>query len=216
MTAPKNVILTSLHGRRVGLNVEGDLVVAGKVVTNVTSEVGALVASLNITEELVDGPVRKVKLTCVAMPLVLTDESGVTVWSGTKIYDFPAGMLLFLGANIVGELTGVEVNATFVGDVALGTATADNTATPMVTVQQDLLQNTAVAAATAKVAPVDAVSVATALTESGARWHDGRATAKDMHLNFLIDEDGANATSTGLFTGTIEFAYIILGAVDPT
>ena len=211
-----NTILTSLHGRRIGLNSEDDLVVGGKVVTNKTAEVGALVASLNITEDLVDGPVRKVKLTLTATPLVLTDESGVTIWSGTKIYDFPAGVLLFLGANIVGELTGDDVNATFDGDVALGTATADNTATPMVTVQQDLLQNTTLAAATAKVAPVDAVNVATALTESGARWHDGRATAKDMYLNFLIDEDGANATGVGSFTGTIEFAYIILGAVDPS
>ena len=211
-----NTILTSLHGRRIGLNSEDDLVVGGKVVTNKTAEVGALVASLNITEDLVDGPVRKVKLTCAATPLVLTDESGVTIWSGTKIYDFPAGLLLFLGANIVGTLTGDDVNATFDGDVALGTATADNTATPMVTVQQDLLPNTTLAAATAKVASVDAVNVATALTESGARWHDGRATAKDMYLNFLIDEDGANATGVGSFTGTIEFAYIILGAVDPS
>ena len=214
--ANKNTILTSLHGRRIGLNVDGDLVVNQKVVTAVSAEVGAIVGSLNIVEELVDGPVRKVKLTMTAMPLTLTDESGVTIWSGTKIYDFPAGMLLFLGANIVGELTGDDVSATFDGDVALGTATADNTATPMVTVQQDLLQNTTLAAATAKVAPVSAVNVATALTESGARWHDGRATAKDMYLNFLIDEDGANATGVGTFTGTIEFAYIILGAVDPT
>lgn len=214
--AGENTILTSLHGHEIGLNKNRDLVVGGKVVTAKTAAVGAIVASLNIVEELTDGPVRKVKLTCTATPLVLTDESGVTIWSGTKIYDFPAGALLFLGANIVGTLTGDDVNATFDGDVALGTATADNTATPMVTVQQDLLQNTTLASATAKVAPVSAVNVATALTESGARWHDGRATAKDMYLNFLIDEDGANATGVGTFTGTIEFAYIILGAVDPT
>lgn len=214
--ATDNSILTSLHGKEIGLNANRDLIVGGKVVTNKSAEVGALVASLNITEELIDGPVRKVKLTCTATPLVLTDEAGVTVWSGTKIYDFPAGMLLFLGANIVGELTGVDVAATFNGDVALGTATADNTATPMVTVQQDLLENTTLVAATAKVAPVNAVNAPTALTESGARWHDGRATAKDMYLNFLVDEDVANATGVGTFTGTIEFAYIILGAVDPT
>ena len=210
-------ILTSIHGREIGLDEDRNLIVGGKQVTDKAAAVGAIVGSLNIVEELIDGPVRKVKLTMTAMPVTLTDESGVTIWSGTKIYDFPAGLILILGANVVGELTGASVNAAYEGDVALGTATADNTATPMVTVQQDILPNTAIAAATSKVGPINAVTSDTNEgTDSGLRTIDGRATAKDMYLNFLIDEDAANATAAGAFTGTVELAYIILGAVDPT
>jgi hypothetical protein len=40
-----------------------------------------------------------------------------------------------------------------------------------------------VASATSKVATVDAVSAATALTESGARWVDGTGTAADIISN---------------------------------
>lgn len=212
---PNNTILTSLHGRRIGLNVDGDLVVNQKVVTAVTAEVGAKNGA-TVTETLLqDGVFRKVRLDCVALPIPLTDEADTTVHGGIKVYDFPAGLLLFMGANIDGDLTGVDVAATFDGDVALGSTEVDNTATPMVTTQQDLLANTTLASATAKVAPVDAFTVPALLTESGAVWLDGRATAKDMWLNFLIDEDGANDTTDGAFTGTIEFIYAIIGNVDP-
>jgi hypothetical protein len=68
-----------------------------------------------------------------------------------------------------------------------------------------------VAAATAKVAVVDAVSVATALTESGSRWIDGTSTAIDMFLNLVIDDDATHTAGSATFTGTITFTWSILG-----
>ena len=208
-------ILTSLHGLEIGLDADRDLIVGGKQISDKAAEVGAKNGTAVVETSLIDGVFRKVKLTCTALAIPLTDESGVCVHGGYKVYDFPAGLLCFMGASVVGELTGDDVNATFDGDVALGSTEVDNTATPMVTTQQDLLANTTLAAATAKVAPVDAFTVPGLLTESGAVWLDGRSTAKDMWLNFLIDEDGANATADGAFTGTIEFIYAIIGNVDP-
>jgi hypothetical protein len=149
-------------------------------------------------------------LTCTATPLVLTDDAGVAVYGGVKVYDFPAGLLLIFGAVIDGSITAVQVLATFDGDVALGTATATTGAT-LVSTEADIMPSVELTTAVAKVANCDAVSAATALTESGARWFDGTTTAKDMYLNFVIDEDAANDTSTGSFTGTIEFMWAILG-----
>ena len=202
-------ILTSIEGKLCGLDVNGNLIVGGVQVTDRSAETGAKNGS-TVVDETVDGPVRKVKLTCTATPLVLTDESGTVVYGGVKVYDFPEGLLCFLGGVIDGSITAVEVLATFDGDVALGTATA-TTGASLTGTEADLLQSTALTQAVAKVANCDAITIATALTESGARWLDGTTTAKDMFLNFNIDENGANATDVGSFTGTIEFAYIILG-----
>ena len=203
-------ILTSIHGERIGLDVDGNLVVGGKKVTDITAEIGAKNGS-SITEEVTDsGCFRKVKITCVATPLVLTDDPDVAVYGGVKVYDFPEGLLLFLGGVIDGAITAVDVLATFDGDVALGSATA-TTGSTLTGTEDDLLQSTALTQAIAKVANCDAITIGTALTESGARWMDGTTTAKDLFLNFVIDEDAANATSTGEFTGTIEFIYTILG-----
>lgn len=160
--------------------------------------------------ETIGGCIHKTVLTCTATPLVLTDESGTVVYGGVKVYDFPAGALCILGATVSGTMTGVEVLATWEGDVALGTATATTGAT-LIGTEADIMQSVAIAAATAKVGTVAACSLATALTESGARWFDGHSTAKDCYLNFVVDENAANATSTGAFTGTVTLAWINLG-----
>ena len=65
--------------------------------------------------------------------------------------------------------------------------------------------------AVAEVANCDSQSIATALTESGARWLDGTSTAKDMFLNFVIDDNAAHGAGTATFTGTISFLWSVLG-----
>jgi hypothetical protein len=209
--AGENTVLTSIHGREVGLNADRNLVVGGKVVTDKAAAVGAKNGA-TVTEVLIDGPVRKVTLTCAITPIVITDEAGQGQFGPVKVYDFPEGLLLFLGAVIDGSFTvdDSEMTDTFDGDVALGTAAAAD-AQGQDGTTDDLLQTTAMTQAIAQVANCDAVTIATKLTESGARWHDGTATAKDMYLNFEIDDQAAHITGTGSFTGAIQFAYIILG-----
>jgi hypothetical protein len=73
------------------------------------------------------------------------------------------------------------------------------------------MQEVDVAAATSKVASVDAVSAATALTEAGARWLDGTTTAIDMYLNLVVDDDASHTSGTGTFTGTVTITWINLG-----
>lgn len=205
-------ILTSLHGKRVGLDVDNNLIVSGKQVTDISSAVGAKAGSTVTETTLVDGPVRKVKLTCAATPIVFADDAGVAQYGGVKVYDFPAGLLLFFGAVIDGSLTLTEAAwiDTFDGDVALGTVTATTGAT-LVSTEADLMISNALTQAVGQVANCDAQSSATQVAESAALWADGTATAKDMYLNYVIDDNAAHAAGNGTFTGTIEFAYMIIG-----
>ena len=205
-------ILTSLHGKEAGLDSGRNLIVGGKQITDISAEVGAKNGSTVVETSVVDGPVRKVKLTCTATPFALADSAGAGQYGGVKVYDFPSGLLLFLGGVIDGSITLTEAAwlDTFDGDVGLGTAVHGD-ADGLDGTAQDLLQATALTQAVAQVANCDAVSIATALTESGARWHDGTTTAKDMYFNIEIDDNAAHTAGNGTFTGTIEFAYMILG-----
>lgn len=155
----------------------------------------------------------KTVITCTATPVAVTDDAGVAQYGGVKLYDFPEGLLFTAGAVIDGALTlgttGTIIN-TFTGVVALGTATAGTGAT-LTGTEADILQSTALTTAVSKVAVCDAISVATALTESGARHLDGTGTAKDLYLNFAIADDVTHTSGTGSFTGTVTVVWAILG-----
>ena len=193
--------LTLPAGGIVGSGTKGALVPAG---------IGTMTAV-----EYVYGNLHNVTITCTAMGFVMLDEAGVTGHGGTNIYTYPEGLICNLGAVIDGSITGAGdayQSATWDGDIALGTTLVDNTATPMATTQQDILQNTDTTTAIAQVGNCDAQSIATILTESGARWLDGTAAAKGMYFNTLTDESADNEDGgTNTFTGTIEFSYLVVG-----
>ncbi len=169
---------------------------------------GATVASA----EYGDGILHKTVLTCTATPLTFGDEAGQGQYGGVKIYDFPEGLLATLGAVISGSitLTAPAVN-TWGGHIGLGLeAPVDHQDAANKTGQ--VMPKVATGTAAAKVAVVGAVSVAAALTESGGRWLDGTATAKDLFLNLLITDNVAHDnTITGTFTGTVTITWINLG-----
>ena len=153
-------------------------------------------------------------LTCTATPVTITDDSGVAQYGGVKVFDFPEGLICIQGAIVTGSLT-AGVTGTIIdnwdGDVSLGTVTA-TTGSTLTGTEADIMASTAVSAgASDKIGVVDAVSVATALTESGARWLDGTATAIDMFLNFVIDDDATHTSGTAAFTGTVSFVWMSLG-----
>ena len=151
------------------------------------------------------------KLTITAKSISISDDAGVAQYGGTKIYTFPQGLILCYGAVVDGALTGyASLIDTFNGDIALGTATATTGAT-LTGTEADIMPSVALTQAVDEVAVCDAVSVATALTESGARWMDGTSTAKDMYLNFVIDDNAAHGAGTATFTGTVTFLWAFLG-----
>lgn len=180
-----------------------------------TAGAGAKNGSTVVAEEIGDGLIHKTILTCTATPITISDEAGQGQYGGVKVYDFPAGLIATLGAVIDGSVTlGVTgtITATWDGDVALGTAAPSDHATGLVAANTGrFLQSTATTTAAAKVAVCDAVSIATGLTESAARWTDGTSTAADLFLNFLVDDDASHTAGTGTFTGTITITWINLG-----
>lgn len=210
-------IRTEIFGRQLGIGPSGDLVVNTKYsnlqLTDV-SNVGAKNGTTVSVQEMGNGIINKTRFTLTATPITISDDAGVAQYGGVKIYDFPAGLLCTLGAVVTGTLT-AGVTGTIIdnwdGDVALGTATATTGAT-LTGTEADILQSVSVSAGNSdKLGVVDAVSVATALTESGARWHDGTATAKDMYLNFLIDDNATHTAGTATFTGTVDLIWTIIG-----
>jgi len=179
--------------------------------------IGAKNGSTVAVTEYGDGVLHKTVLTCTATPITITDDAGVAQYGGVKVYDFPEGVICCFGAVIDGALT-AGVTGTIIdnwdGDVSLGTATATTGAT-LTGTEADILPSTSVSAgASDKIGIAEAKPVPTALTESGARWLDGSATAKDMYLNFVIDDDATHTSGTARFTGTISFLWANLGDIS--
>ena len=158
---------------------------------------------------------KRTVLTLTATPITISDDAGVAQYGGVKVYDFPEGLLAVQGAVVNGVLiagvTGTIIN-TFTGFVSLGTVTAGTGAT-LTGTEADIMPAVALTTAVAKAAVTKAVSVATPLTESGARWLDGTATAKDAFLNFVIADDATHTAGSATFTGTVEFIWAKVGDV---
>ena len=171
-------------------------------------------ASTNVYE-YGDQVARQTVIECNAISVTITDDAGVAQYGGVKVYDFPEGMTLIKGAQVNGAITLGVTTGTYIdnwdGDVAIGTVTATTGAT-LTSTEADIMQSVAVSAgASDKIGVVSAASVATVLTESGARWMDGSSTAKDMYLNFVVDDDATHTSGTAVFTGTIVFNWEMLG-----
>jgi hypothetical protein len=207
-------ILTSLHGRRIGLSTAGDLVVnppgggANRQLTNVAN-VGAKNGSTVTVQEFGDGILNRTQLTFAATPITMRDtEQG----GGVKIYDFPAGRILIMGAT--GSITvtttstlASTLNASVTCNWGIGSVTQANAT--LATTEQNFLNVTAfTSSATINVASAasngSGIAVLTSL--------DGTSTAIDAYLNLAVagatDIDG-DATVT--VTGTANLFWINLG-----
>lgn len=174
-----------------------------------TADLGTKVGA-TVTNEDTLTVFKRTKLHFNATPITITDDPGVIQFGGIEIYDFPLGHVLVQCATIVGDLTlGVTgtIIPTFTGIAGLGTTIAVAGAT-LATTQSDILPGAAIVTAVAKVAHVD-IAPLPAIPNSGARWSDGRVTAKKLFLNFKITDDATHTSGTGTFTGDVEFIWSI-------
>jgi hypothetical protein len=167
-----------------------------------------------IVEDNFDGGLlRRVKLTCTALPISVADDAGVAQYGGVQVYTMPEGIICLHGAVVNGTVTmgatGTFIN-TWAGVFALGSATA-GTGTTLLTTEATWLQSVAISAATTKVGTLQGYPVATQVTEAGARWYAGQATPGPVFLNLAIADDATHTAGTGTFTGVIEMVYMVLG-----
>jgi hypothetical protein len=206
---------------RVGsLDLIDDLVVTGTAAISSTltvtgaqltgSGVGAKNGGTVTASEQGNSVVHKTILTLAATPITLVDEAGVVAYGGVKVYDFPAGAILMLGATADLAITksSAGVNTDWDGDFGIGTVTASNNAT-LSSTEQNILPTTATPQAAAGATTAKGQSTA---TENAVL--DGTATAVDAFLNVLVDDTDHNVNGTPcnlLFTGTITLSWVNLG-----
>jgi len=178
-------------------------------------DLGASNGSTVAATEYGDGIIHRTVLTLTNHATTMNDEAGTIAWGGTKIYDFPAGAIQILGAVVdlsVTLSTNSGINADFDGDCALGTAIATNADNALSSTEADILASFATNQAVNSVAAVEGQGCSLV-----AASLNGVATAKDMYLNYLVDDDDhdvANGTNGKLLsTGTITVHWINLGDI---
>lgn len=147
-----------------------------------TTSAGAVaaVSGLSVEEKSV-GQVHVTTLTFLDMAVALTDNAGVVAYGGKKVYDWPEGLILNLGASADLNLTksSTGVNADWDGDISLGTVTASNNAT-LLSTEANVIPSTSTPQAVAGVTTGDMESIAaapTALTDSSSGTADGTIEA---------------------------------------
>jgi len=157
-----------------------------------------------------EGIVHKTVLTLTDHAIALSDEADTVAYGGSKIYDMPEGAILTLGATADLALTksSAGVNDDWDGDFAIGTVTASNNAS-LASTEQDILPTTATPQASGGATTATGQSTA---TENAVL--DGTGSAKDVYLNFLVDDadHDVNGTACNLIVnGTITLHWINLG-----
>lgn len=206
----------SLHGRV--LTVDGDTgrLESPVVETAINGGVGTKTTSTTVTCREFGSPVmHKTQLICVDTPISVADDAGVAQYGGISLYTFPEGIVCLHGAVIQGTLGVVSgtIIATFGGVIALGSATAGTGAT-LVTTEATWLQSSALTAAVSSVSAIGAAfPVATQITESGARWYNGSATAGPVFLNVAITDDATHTAAVLKYNGTITLVWTLLADI---
>jgi len=157
---------------------------------------------------------RETTFTFTDTAIAMVDEAGVVAYKGTKIYDFPAGNILVLGAtaDLVLKKSSAGIIDAWDGDFGLGTVTASNNAT-LSSTEQNIIPTTATPQATGVGAA--ATTTAKGINAAAIAPLDGTATAIDLYLNFLIDDTDHDVTGTPanliVSSGTVKVYWINLG-----
>lgn len=145
--------------------------------------------------------------TFVNTPVVLADNAGVVAYGSLKIYDFPTGPILFLGAiaDLAITKSSAGVNADWDGDIAFGTAAASNNAS-LSSTEANVIPSTATPQAASGATTGDCLSTS---TESGTVV-DGTGTAVDLYVNLLVDDADHDVTGTAcnlILNGTLTLSW---------
>lgn len=171
------------------------------VVGAVTSGVAALSA-----KEYGTGVVRQTVIAISGLSVAMTDADTAGCHGSQKLYDFPAGSILVLGAltnlMITAGAGGIADGAAVVGAIG-STATATDNAT-LSTTEANMCPSTA-ATLTAGEGTMKGEPTAVAFL-------DGTGTPVDAYLNFAVPAADATATADTLtVTGFVIITWIALG-----
>ncbi len=152
-------------------------------------------------------PIVRQSLAVDAAAISVAGTSGVG-YGSVVIGDLPNGNILFLGAVAYMKFTtaDADVQATFDGDYSVGSApTADGTLSDS---EVDIIQSSALGAATAGVSPVARGTNAAAICGTVLDNTDG---SLELNLNLLIDDANISGAADFTVDGVLELVYVVLG-----
>ena len=173
-----------------------------------TIDVGARSVTTVSTEE--QKPViHRTTITLNDVPLTLADA---TVGAGIKIYDFPEGRIMFLGAiakTITPTTTSVlasTLNASKTLSTGLGTVTQSNGT--LATTEQNIVN----VFSTTSSATISVAGTAGNGVLGAPIFIDGTSTAADLYLNFGVPTaTDIDADATITVSGTVIIYWVLLG-----
>ena len=174
------------------------------------AHVGAVAGTGVTVVETGFGNFKSTVFTLANAAVALTDVPGQIAYGGLKIYDFPQGYIYMQSAvsDLAVTKSSAGVNLDWDGDFALGTVTAAGDA-DLTSTEQDIIPKTATPQAAAGATTADGVSTA---TEHAIL--DGTSAAKDLFVNFLVDDADHNVAGTAcnlILNGTITVNWIFMG-----
>lgn len=145
-----------------------------------------------------------------AVPLTVDGAAGIGFGS-VVIGDFPAGNVLFLGCvsylQFSGPISG-SLDDTWQGDYAIGTTPASDAT--ISNADEDIVPETALAAATAEVSPRTRATQGDGA--KAGQVFDNTDGSLELNLNLLIDD--ANISADGIIMsceGEVFISYVMLG-----
>ncbi len=144
------------------------------------------------------------------LTITMTAAAGVG-WGTVILGDWPEGNVVLLGAVGYFEFKGSGVDAdlgdTWEGDYGVGTVPTANAT--LDTGKVDMLQKTAIAAATAEVSPR---TRATHLPADIGEVHDNTDGSLELNLNLIIDDaDIAGDDTVITINGELHLVFLMLG-----
>lgn len=169
------------------INSASGKLVASEAPDEISATVGLKVGATVVARESGDDLLRRTVLTLADTPITFVDDAGVGQHGSVKLYDMPAGNIVFLGAVVDVDLALTETAwlDAAEGDVGLGTAAVTD-GDALAGAEQNIVPTTAIAALSAQAGPINAQS--TGAVGSAAAG----GTDTDVHLNVRIDDNAAH------------------------
>ena len=167
-------------------------------VSGVTGLEGTSSASTVTAVQEAYGNVTKTVLTLVDTELLITAGATTNAWGGVKIYDFPEGRILVHGVTVNGVDIECQTNVLPLasgGDFSFGTVTAASNV--LTGTMVDLCPSTS----------IDTMTNVVNSALSASAQFDGTSTAKDMYLNFGIDQ--LDHVESSVSTNTVDAVVTI-------
>jgi hypothetical protein len=167
--------------------------------------VGAVAGTGVAVSERGTGQIRKSVFTLTGLSIAMTDAGAAGSHGSQKIYDFPEGNILVLGATtdlqILAGAGGITDTAAVVGAIGSVPTATDNAT--LTSTEANIVPSTA-ATLTGGAGDFDGQSTGVAVL-------DGTATPADAYLNFAVPDAGSSANDTLTVNGTITIVWMSLG-----